>query len=65
MVKNTKVVGIRISPILKDLFFDYARFKSEQLGYPKPLSTIINENMFETMKNDKEFNEYLEKKGEK
>ena len=62
MIKNNKVVGIRISSTLKNLLFEYANFKSEQAGYAKPLSTIINENMFEIMKNDVKFNEYLEKR---
>ena len=62
MIKNNKVVGIRISSTLKNLLFEYSNFKSEQAGYAKPLSTIINENMFEIMKNDVEFNKYLEKR---
>ena len=65
MIKNNRVVGIRVSSILKNLLFEYSNFKSEQLGYAKPLSTIISENMFEIMKNDKEFNEYLEKMEDK
>ena len=62
MIKNNKVVGIRISSTLKNLLFEYSNFKSEQAGYAKPLSTIVSENMFEIMKNDKRFNEYLEKR---
>ena len=65
MIKNNKVIGIRVSSMLKNLLFEYSNFKSEQAGYAKPLSTVVSENMFEIMKNDKGFNEYLEKKGEK
>ena len=62
MIKNNKVIGIRVSSMLKNLLFEYSNFKSEQAGYAKPLSTVVSENMFEIMKNDVEFNKYLEKR---
>ena len=65
MIKNNKVIGIRISATLKNLLFEYSNFKSEQAGYAKPLSTVVSENMFEIMKNDVEFNKYLEKMEDK
>ena len=60
---NNKVVGLRVTLLFKDLLFDYAKYKSEKSGYFRPLSSVIQEVMFEIMKNDAEFNEYLEKKG--
>ena len=57
------IVGLRVSPIFRKLLEDYRDYKSEEKGYYLSLSAVAQEMIFQEMKNDEGFNEYIKKKG--
>ena len=57
------IVGLRVSPIFRKLLEDYRDYKSEEKGYYLSLSAVAQEMIFQEMKNDEGFNEYIKNKG--
>lgn len=62
MIKNIAFIGLRVNPVFKSLLVDYTEFKSKEAGYFRPVTSVVQEAMYQVMKNDVKFNEYLTKK---
>ena len=57
------IVGLRVSPIFRKLLEDYRDYKSEEKGYYLSLSAVAQEMIFQGMKEDEGFNEYIKIRG--
>ena len=59
---DTAFVGLRVSTIFYKLLYDYRDYKSAEVGYFRSLASVVQEVMFREMKDNKDFNDFLEKR---
>lgn len=64
-MENSAFIGLRVSPIFRRLLDDYREYKSAEVGYFRSLASVIQETLYEEMKNNNNFNEFIKNKGAK